>query len=385
MKNPNFHIPLAILAALPLLFSCLAVETLSPEEGPGDREIRVSTPVVSPSTKAASGEIGINYDINESFGVYGLYYQSGSFTSWKTVPSGDSDYPDGSQIYIDGAEFLYDGSIDDTSSSTDPNGGSGAWSANPSYYWPKYGKLAFAAWSPYRAKDDCSLSYDDDGFHFSDFTTSYDGSSHYDLMYSDRVVDKTASVGTSAIYDGIDLQFHHILSSVKFLSKAGSASTKIRVSKIVVYDIVRKADFNMPSWTITTMSSTDPGYDTYYYTESNPLVVYLDDTITEENVLSTSAYKETGFVLPIPQDISSAKFKVYYSVQLGSADPVPTVSSPINLGGQTISSGEGAGTALNEWKKSTRYTYSLVLGLQQIKFNVSIENWKDSTEKDISE
>ena len=377
-----------IFAAIILLLlpaSCLKVELPATEECIGDREIRVSTPVVAPSTKAVGGEIGINYDINECFGVYGLYYQSGSFTSWKTVASGDADYPDGSSIYIDGAEFLYDAMIDDTSASTDPNGGSGAWSANPSYYWPKYGKLAFAAWSPYRAKNDCTLSYANDGFHFSDFTTSYDGSSHYDLMYSDRVVDQTASVGTSAVYDGIDLQFHHILSSVKFLSKAGSASTKIRVSKIVVYDIVRKADFNMPSWTITPKSSTDPGYDTYYYTEDNPLVVYLDDTITEENVLSTSIYKETGFVLPIPQGINSAKFKVYYSVQLGAADPVPTVSSPINLGGQTISSGEGAGTALNEWKKSTRYTYSLVLGLQQIKFNVSIEGWKNSSDKDISE
>ncbi len=381
----HLHISLAILACLPLLFSCLAVEIQSPEEGPEDREIRVSTPLVSPSTKAVGGEIGINYDINESFGVYGLYYQSGSFTSWKTVASGDADYPDGSSIYIDGAEFLYDAMIDDTSASTDPNGGSGAWSANPSYYWPKYGKLAFAAWSPYRAKNDCSLSYANDGFHFSNFTTSYDGSSHYDLMYSDRVVDKNASVGTSAVYDGIDLQFHHILSSVRFLSKAGSASTKIRVSKIAVYDIVCKADFDATEWNITSKTPSDPEYGTFYYTEEKPLVAYLDDTVTEENVLSTSTYKETGFVLPIPQDISSAKFKVYYSVQLGSADPVPTVSSPINLGGQTISSGEGVGTALNEWKKSTRYTYSLVLGLQQIKFNVSIEGWKNSSDKDISE
>ncbi|MGN1211652.1 MAG: fimbrillin family protein [Candidatus Cryptobacteroides sp.] len=367
----------ALAASLPLVCSCLSVELPATEEGIGDKEIRVSTPVVAPSTKAVSGEIGTAYSVDESFGVYGLYYQSGSFTTWKTVASGDADYPLGSSIYIDGAEFLYDALIDDTSASTDPNGGSGAWAANPSYYWPKTGMLAFAAWSPYRAKNDCNLSYSDAGFSFGEFTTSADGSSHYDLMYSDRVVDKNASEGTSAEYDGIDIQFHHILSSVKFLSKAGSASTKIRVSKIAVYDIVRKADFDATSWNITSKTQSDPDYGAFYYTEEEPLVAYLDETVTEENVLSTTSDRVTGTVLPIPQDITSAKFKVYYSVQLGTADPVPTVSSPISLGGQTISSGEGAGSALYLWKPSTRYTYSLVLGLQQIKFNVSIESWNN--------
>ena len=306
----------------------------------------------------------LNYSTDESFGVYALYYPTGNFNGWESTT--------GSTIYIDGAEFSYKSSIDDA---TD---GSGAWSATPGYYWPKGGKMTFAAWSPYRAKNDCTISYGPSGLQLTGFTTAEHGSEHYDLLYSERVYDKADCSGTSAQYDGIDLLFRHALSSLHFTASSSASTTKIRISKIVIYDICKSGDFseNVSETTPSTYSSS-PAWTlgAERYTEAFPLVVYEDNSGVDAPTLplSGSTPLAVGYALPIPQNITSAKMKVYYNVQLGSAEPVPTVSQVMNLGSGTVS----------EWKIQTRYTYNLILGAQQIRFSVDVRGWSDSDNTDI--
>lgn len=311
----------------------------------------------------------LNYSTDESFGVYALYYPEGNFSGWESTP--------GSMTYIEGAEFSYDSSIDDTSE------GSGAWSATPGYYWPKGGKMTFAAWSPYRAKNDCTISYGQTGLQLTDFTTADKGSEQYDLLYSERVYDKSDCSGTSAQYDGIDLLFSHALSSLHFTACSSVSTANIRISKIVIYDIYKSGDFNenvseadpliytsSPEWTFDGKAK---------YTEASPLVVYEDNSGIASPVLPLqgSTPLAVGSALPIPQDIASAemkaKMKVYYNVQLGSAEPVPTVSQALELGSGTET----------QWKRQTRYTYNLILGAQQIRFSVDVRGWSDSDNTDI--
>ena len=306
----------------------------------------------------------LNYSTDESFGVYALYYPTGNFSGWNNTL--------GSTIYIDGAEFSYDSSIDDATA------GSGAWSANPGYYWPKGGKMTFAAWSPYRAKNNCTISYGPTGLQLTNFTTADKGSEQYDLLYSERVYDKADCSGTSAQYDGIDLLFRHALTSLHFTASSSASTTKIRISKIVIYDICKSGDFrenaseadpstytSSPAWTLGSAQ----------YTEASPLVVYENNSGTAAPALPLqgSTPLAVGFALPIPQDITSAKMKVYYNIQLGSAEPVPTVSQALNLGSGTVS----------QWKRQTRYTYNLILGAQQIRFSVNVNGWSDSDNTDI--
>ena len=276
--------------------------------------------------------------------------------------------------YIDGAEFSYKSSINDATE------GSGAWSATPGYYWPKGGKMTFAAWSPYRAKNDGTISYGQAGLQITKFTTADKGSEQYDLLYSERVYDKDDCSGTSTQYDGIDLLFSHALSSLHFTACSSVSTANIRISKIVIYDIYKTGDFN------ENVSETTPAtYDSYpkwtfdagkaKYTEASPLVVYEDNSGIAAPVLplQRSTPLAVGFALPIPQDISSAKMKVYYNVQLGSAEPVPTVSKALDLGAGTVS----------RWDRQTRYTYNLILGAQQIRFSVNVRGWSDSDNTDI--
>ena len=332
---------------------------------PGEQKISIPCPLVTPATKALAGEMPLDYSTDESFGVYALYYPTGNFNGWERTP--------GSMTYIDGAEFSYDSSIDDTSE------GSGAWSATPGYYWPKGGKMTFAAWSPYRAKDDVTaLSYGPSGLQLTNFTTADKGSEQYDLLYSKRVYDKADCSGTSTQYDGIDLLFSHALSSLHFTACSSVSTAKIRISKIVIYDICKSGDFSENvSETPPSTYSSSPAWTlgAERYTEAYPLVVYENNLgiAAPPLPLQESTPLAVGLALPIPQVITSAKMKVYYNVQLGSAEPVPTVSQVMNLGSGTVS----------EWKRQTRYTYNLILGAQQIRFSVNVRGWSDSDNTDI--
>ena len=308
----------------------------------------------------------LNYSTDESFGVYALYYPTGNFAGWNNTT--------GSTIYIDGAEFSYNSSINDTSE------GSGAWSANPGYYWPKGGQMTFAAWSPYRAKNNGTLSYGSSGLQITGFTTADKGSEHYDLLYSERVYDKSDCNGTSTQYDGIDLLFRHALTSLHFTACSSVKTANIRISKIVIYDIYKSGDFNenVSETTPSTYSSSpewtfDAGKAKY--TEASPLVVYENNSGTAAPALPLqgSTPLAVGFALPIPQDITSAKMKVYYNIQLGSAEPVPTVSQALELGSGTVT----------KWERQKRYTYNLILGAQQIRFSVNVRGWSDSDNTNI--
>ena len=333
---------------------------------PGEHPISISCPLVSPSTKALAGEMPLNYSTDESFGVYALYYPTGNFAGWNNTL--------GSMTYIDGAEFSYDSSIDDATA------GSGAWSANPGYYWPKGGKMTFAAWSPYRAKNDVTeLLYGSYGLKLTGFTTADKGSEQYDLLYSERVYDKADCSGTSAQYDGIDLLFRHALTSLHFTACSSVSTAKIRISKIVIYGIYKSGDFNENvSETKPSTYSSSPVWSfdgKAKYTETSPLVVYEDNSGIAAPVLPLqgSTPLTVGLALPIPQDITSAKMKVYYNVQLGSAKPVPTVSQALELSSGTVT----------QWNRQTRYTYNLILGAQQIRFSVDVREWRDSDNTDI--
>lgn len=360
--------------ALPLMLAlgCTKQPNLDGGKGypfpvPGEQKISIPCPLVTPATKALAGEMPLNYSTDESFGVYALYYPTGNFSGWESTP--------GSMTYIDGAEFSYKSSINDATE------GSGAWSATPGYYWPKGGKMTFAAWSPYRAKNDGTISYGQAGLQITKFTTADKGSEQYDLLYSERVYDKDDCSGTSTQYDGIDLLFRHALSSLHFTACSSVNTAKIRISKIVIYDIYKSGDFSenvseTPPYTYSSSPAWTFVGGKAQYTEASPLVVYEDNSGTAAPTLplpGSGTTLEVGFALPIPQDITSARMKVYYSVQLGSAEPVPTVSQALQLSSGTVT----------QWKRQTRYTYNLILGAQQIRFSVNVRPWSDSDNTEI--
>lgn len=327
------------------------------QEG-GNLPISFSAPVVSTITKADASCAA--YPESSSFGVYALYCPDGNFAGWENTS--------GAKPYIDGAEFRYDGALDDATP------GKGGWVSDPPYYWPTAGKMTFAAWSPYSVKKTYGpgFSYGKTGLSIEGFTTGpKDG---VDLMYSERVYDKSSSLGANSVHDGIDIVFHHALAALSFRAASSVSGVTVDITKIMIWGISRKGDFHENVRETATSPSTyvsEPVWTdvTDKYTDSDPLVVDW----------SMSSYSGGGKVSPshdmfiIPQAISDgARMKVYYTVKVGDSSPVPAVSQEVELSGRKTVSQEAV---LDEWKMAHRYVYTLRLGLQPIRFSVDVSPW----------
>lgn len=329
------------------------------------RRIEFPTPVVSPVTKADDSTRS-GYPEDDSFGVYGLWYPDESaFTGWESTT--------GAATHIDGDEFFYDmqtGSADK----------SGAWISSPAHYWLPAGRMAFAAWSPYSIKQstDETLSYGAKGLSVKNFDT---GNGERDLMYSERVCDKTSSRGSNPTYDGIDIVFHHALAALKFTTDAevdrssgwgkgegdGSSTetvTKVTLTRIELWGFDRKGSFseNVDETTPLSYASSPQWSDvSTLYTEEDPLVIELDEM---------SAYI-------IPQAIpSGAKIRIYYTVQIGDNPVLPSVSDALSLSGKKIS---GTEDVLASWDMAKRYVYHITItSAVMIRFSVDITPWHEN-------
>ena len=321
-----------------------------PQAGEG-RLIAFPTPLVSVATKASETV----YPKDRTFGVFGLYCPDGDFVGW--------DRTQGSVLYIDGAEFKFSGSIDDSTE------GAGAWISTPAYIWPKNGKMTFAAWSPYSVKADYgeNFSYGAGGVELKGFSTGDKGKC--DLMYAERAYDKSSSAGGSnPTYDGVDIVFHHALSALRFSASASSEGVTVAIARVTLWGFARQGDFS------ENVSEDNPAVYA-----SDPSWKGLTDSYTKSDSLVVSGQDLETFVIP-QKGADGAKMKVYYTVKMGSGNPVPAVSKDIPLFGHTVS---GSDETIDGWRMATRYNYNLVLTDQhQIRFSVNVASWNDCGEDD---
>lgn len=337
------------------------------------RRVEFPTPIVSPVTKADAGtdteantDEGVANLEEYGFGVFGLWYPD-EFSGWESTP--------GAAVHIDGDGFFYDGGAGSRAKG-------GTWISDPAHYWLPMGKMAFAAWSPYDIKEseETTLSYGATGLTIKDFDTQ---NGERDLMYSERVYDKTSSQGSNPTYDGIDLVFHHALAALKFTTNAeidrssgwgkgdgsGTATptvTTVTLTSIELWGFDRKGNFseNVDETTPLTYASAPQWSDVgTRYTEDDPLVIELDEM---------SAYI-------IPQQIpSEAKIRIYYTVQIGDNPPLPSVSQPLSLSGSKIT---GTEDILASWDMGKRYVYHItVTSAVMIRFSVDITPWHEGTD-----
>ena len=337
---------LSIFLSLALLASgCEKIDRGADIPGVSDHRIDFPTPLVSVATKADQDN-RTDYPETSTFGVYGLYYPDGDFNGWETT--------EGASLYIPGIEFKFNDKVDDSTP------GAGAWISDPAYYWMKTGKMTFAAWSPFHAKDAGELSYGRDGLSVVGFSTGDNGDC--DLMYSERVYNRTSSEGDNSVHDGIDIVFHHALAGLKFkIVTAEGSSAKISVSRIVLWGMKRKGDFK---------ENVDESKSSY---ESKPVWENLEDEYSKKDSLVVEGGESIDAFI-IPQEITSdARMKVYYTVRIGNSNPVPAVTGEIRLAGSKIS---GTETEIAEWKLATRYVYTLIFSdLYPIKFSVDVLGW----------
>lgn len=315
-------------------------------------EITFATPVVGPQTKVQYGEIGVNYNEAEHFGVYAVHTQA-ALSTWE----GGSLYMGTSTV---GLECL--------KAATESY-----WAPATPYYWPKEGVLSFAAYSPFGVSG--NVTYGATGLSVVGHTVSANTAEHVDFMYAPRVYNRNSSTeegddnNSKYKYDGVNILFEHAMSSIVFkvARKTGiDSNTEITLNKITLTQPYLKADFNetitdgatyvaVPKW--SNWGSAD---DVVAYgpatgtTLTETLVEYVNNTDDD--------------IILIPQTLTDeVKVVLEYTIKNPGNHEVDQVSE-IQLNTHTAS-----------WGMGTRYTYNITIGLEEIIFDPAVTDWNDAT------
>ena len=332
-----------------------------------DSKISFEAPVVGTTTRAQFGEIGDVYPIEESFKVWGWYHER-DYTTFGDEANGWTNYMTASAAG-DPVEVTFNNDK--------------SWVSAKDYFWPKNGKLTFAAYSPADAAG--TYTHTANGLQIAGFTVAGVGK-QYDLMYSDRAYNRTSSTdqytGTASHdYDGVDIVFRHALSSIVF--KVGTkdnystADNDFKIKRITIKNVANAGNFNegltdcttirTPAWTVTGPANNE------YVAFSGEFAVPEDGTTREEPVdTSTDPDAEPTDLILLPQSFEgndAAIVEITYTY--GSS-----ISGAIE---HTETFRLNTATNAKTWKPNTRYTYNIIFGLDKIYFEPIVEAWDDVT------
>ena len=339
-------------------------------------QIVFNSPIVQLNSKAgyygeeptADGK----YSISEKFSVYAVW-TSGDFVKWT----------DGTK-YMNNVEVAYNSSL-----ASNPKGG---WEPATTYYWPKNGKLTFAGYSPSDLKttsanpqSDPIISYGAAGLSVSGFEVDPNPANQFDFMYSERSYNRTSSTNQSSestdhtyqSYDGVDLLFHHALSSIVFKVKADNSTDapRFKLKKIEVNNVNYRGDFtenineegtayaSSPSWTVD-------GSETNYTAWSGEQEIDSKDFSSLNNasalILLPQSFKHTS-------TSTSVKVAITYDV----------TTNGVTLKDQTAefdlsnSYKDKNNNVISAWEMGKRYIYKIYFALNKIYFSPEVDKWDE--------
>jgi hypothetical protein len=256
----------------------------------------------------------------------------------------------------------------------DATDGGGAWQTSTPYYWPKNGKLTFDAYYPTTLPSGTVKATAKNGLMFKDYVTPTACADQVDVLVSDRAWNKTTSIYETGndSYDGVDIVFNHIMSSVNFtVSNVDSyVAGAIKVKSIQVqangqgtYNQNVDGDLSEnPLWNDITGVRT---YDVYTAADYD-----ASYTVTDvENKIGTEA-------ILIPQNFDPAKtiITIQYYIKNGSENPLlQTASFPLSSYEADV---EGEGTKnISSWQMGRKYIYNIKFTLEEVYFAPSVVDW----------
>lgn len=267
------------------------------------------------NTKAeAYGPIAsTTYPTNEHFGVYAFHSANGF-----------------ANTYMDNIEVQKYGTENYWRHATD------------TYYWPKDATLKFACYSPYEFGAGTVSADADKGVYFTGFSTTNDLTQQVDLM--------TSAVSAEYSTGSVPVPFKHLLSQIKFTvrtDKEYGPYDKVESFRInsVKFTVKSKANYNQAGTALWTDRTADMEYN----------ALAAEYYITKDGSVQTLGIP----VMIIPQD----------AVEI-------TVNYTINYDNVNIVTTDHKFTPAVDWAKNTVYIYNLTIGLDEIKFEPTVETWE---------
>ena len=271
------------------------------------------------------------------------------------------------------------------------------WKPVTKYYWPMEGYLTFAAYSPDTASEFVKGYSITNGVTMS-YTTP-DVGKQYDLMLSDRAVDqvRTSMVenvkdqDVTTAYDGVHIAFKHVLSAVSFAVKTAEdylgAGTDAGGYKITLKSLTLKNAYSTGTLTqFAKKEETAVNLNTVWSdvtTENTTGYAVCPEDVTLSTSAKTWAGEGDADLVMIPQNLNHSEtskvvaeivYTVYHK-DMGEEKNAITYTKSLPL----------ATTNVAAWAPSTRYLYTIIIGMEEIVFAPTVTNWADPTPIEIPE
>lgn len=324
------------------------------------KEISFGNPVMYNQTKSYDGEIkGTTYPNDENFVVFAVE-TDGNFKGWHGSNADnvvELFFPQNGVTVKKGSNDNY-------------------WHINEStvYHWPDETnhKLTFAAYSPARASEDGTITYNDTGLKITGFKVKDTPTSQYDLLYSPRTIDATTSP--------VPIAFKHALSSIRFrFVKPADGAYSIIVKKIEIFgEIINKADFNQD---IAPNSATNTGTPIWNNKsiEGDNTYTLFNGTFEVPAATGTEITSISSF-LPIPQQMTvNKKVRIVYATKQKETDA--SYSDDITVEKSFLEFITSGTSYTQSWEMGKRYVYHVHFGaLKEIYFSPSITDWDEVSE-----
>ena len=340
-----------------VLSSCVKNEPAN-TFGASDSKITFEAPAVGATTRAIPGEIdnSVAYPERETFNVWGWYHE-GVYTNFAALTNYMTQ-ADGKPVTV-----AKEGNT---------------WAPATDYFWPKTGKLTFAAYSPADAAG--TYTHTALGLQIEGFTVPAVGG-QYDLMYSDRAYNRTSSDNNYSgsatnTYDGVDIVFHHALSSIVF--KVGTAEDystgadiDFKIKSIKIKNVYGAGDFNetltdgngsttrTPAWTATGEANVEYVAFTGEFAVPEDGTTYTEPTGAADLILLPQSFESN----------TAAVVEIVYTYETAASGAI-VATETFNLNSTTNA---------KAWEPNKRYTYRILFGLDKITFAPIVENWEDVT------
>lgn len=341
---------LAAVSAIALT-SCVNEENF---EGPKPQAqvMRFDAPVMKKTRANVMGEIqGHLYDKAEHFKVFCKIYE-GSFAGWESA----TDY------------FRTEGDV-----AKNEGGESSYWATESEYYWPEaQHNLAFAAYSPAVLEPSpTSINHTAKGLQIEGFTTAADANKQYDLMYSDRILDRNRTNNGSV---AVALIFRHALSSIVFSSEKEDDKADYTIKTATLTgDFVQTADFNQNIADVDDLKGT-----ALWENPAAAATATYSPNFTPFNVTTTPTKftEKASALLLIPQAVpADAAVTITYTKKVTKGDG--TINSTENTATIKLADfRQAGGEAITAWEMGKRYIYRISFGQnKKIYFEPKTEDW----------
>ena len=266
------------------------------------------------------------------------------------------------------------------------------WRPLTKYYWPMEGYLTFAAYSPNTASTFVTGYSIENGVTMAYTTPAV--AEQFDLMLSDKAVDqvRTSMVenvtdqGVATEYDGVHIAFKHVLSAVSFAVKTNQNYTNdgytITLNSLTLKNAFSEGHLTQfaDGETQTTVNLTKVWSNVK--TENTTGYAVCSSDVNLSTTAKTWADAADADLVMIPQDLDHGEGKskvvaeIIYTVyheDMGEDSITYTKSLPL------------ATTAVGSWAPSTRYLYTIIIGMEEIVFAPTVTDWTNTDPIEIPE